>query len=284
MGLYENKYTYFLLEIFLPEEDKNLKNLREKIDYHIEKILVSLKTKPIIVSYLNKDTIIRYIFKPIDRKREKQISKLFQICLPEQINYNVKAIRKSQVSKLQRHTLDLKPVLYHGPDMETLKKKENWAPWQKETYDLLYDKYDQLKPPDMTSIIQLIDLSRILYKDFFFKYLYINNPENIAIIRYNYKSESESDCRSDIINLKAKKVYIINLLNFAPIGNDINNLLSIIEDLKLGAIFTVIDSEPKELIMTPPHIILLCNGKIFSSINLIQKNHDNWINIYIDQK
>jgi hypothetical protein len=144
---------------------------------------------------------------------------------------------------------------YDGSDIQVFYDSRNWHSWQRKIYDMIYEKSGKLKKPDDRTIVVIVDFDGNSGKTSFFKYLYVNDPINIGRITYG----TASQLRSAAINIGKKGLYIIDLARTKGINDKQEDLLSVIEDLKSGFVFSPMYGHSNELIMEPPHIIISAN-------------------------
>ena len=100
-----------------------------------------------------------------------------------------------------------------------------------------------------------VDLQGESGKLSFYKYLYISDKKNIG--RFDYGTASQ--LKSALLNKGEKKLYIIDLARSKGKAENQYDLLSVIECLKSGLIFSPIYGTGHELIIPPPHIIISSN-------------------------
>lgn len=277
----ENRYTFFSMNLEVPEMLINSDQTTKKLDDAIDMILYSMNacSKETHKVYKFDNSRITVIFKSLTRKRKGQLNKFCERYLDKEITFTTEAIDKYEVMGTLKVLKD-NPVysvkneaeLYNGRDIEIFHDKKNWHPWQKDLYDMIYDESRNIKTPDLRNIISLIDYAGNSGKSSFFKYLYVNDNEN-NIGRSSYGSASQ--LRSSIINQGVKKVYIIDLSRSKSKADREEDLLSAIEDCKSGLVISSMYGKYQELLMEPPHVII-CSNYLFKTEGL---SADRW-NIY----
>ena len=139
----DNKYTYFLIEINLPENYTN--HLKENLDDSIDMVLYSMgaanndpKNYKLIT---NKGNKIGQIFRCQSRKRKGQLNKFYSRYLPENLKISALGIDKDHVSELlSKAKINNFKVIseasknesnsYEGKDIAIFNNRKNWFNWQ----------------------------------------------------------------------------------------------------------------------------------------------------------
>lgn len=270
----ENKNNYFVLDIQIEDpylgEDHIESELNDGIDHVLYAMSVKADEKENYKALSFDKSRQIHIFRTDNRKRRGQLNKFCSRYLPntEFLNYTTKAIRADElpryINKIEKNenfklenlneNIALEKI-YTGSDIEVFKDKKNWHKWQQDIYKKIYNKDGTLKKPDLREIISIVDFVGNTGKSSFFKYIYVNDRENIGRITYG----TSNQLRSSIVNIGEKKLYIVDLARTKGSCDKQEDLLAAIEDIKTGAIFTAMYGKGKELIMEPPHIIISSN-------------------------
>jgi hypothetical protein len=127
--------------------------------------------------------------------------------------------------------------------------------WHKDIYDSLFDEEDQLKRADDRKITYILDLVGKSGKSQFYKWLFNKYPTIVGRLSYG----TASQLKSSMVNMGAKKIYIIDLARSLGKNDSQSDLLSAIEDLKSGLVINPMFGNGKILEMAPPHIIISTN-------------------------
>lgn len=77
---------------------------------------------------------------------------------------------------------------YSGKDIEIFNNRENWHPWQKDVYEMLFHKSGEILDGNDREIISLYDETGNTGKSSFFKYLYFHHSDEIGRITYGTAS------------------------------------------------------------------------------------------------
>lgn len=112
-----------------------------------------------------------------------------------------------------------------------------------------------MKKADHRTIYSLVDFDGNSGKSSYYKYLYINDPINIGRLSYG----TGSQLRSAAINMGKKNCYIIDLPRTKSRADNHDDLVSVIEELKSGSVFSPMYGRNAHLIMQPPIIIISSN-------------------------
>jgi hypothetical protein len=280
----ENKNSYFMLDIKVPGEDKIYKeNLENKIDL----IFSSLGTcyNQTYKFIKNDQKRIVYFFRTEKRKRRGQVVKFCEMHLPEDLVYKADAITKSYLDlsliKLEMDkTFDRleEPTKfndYNGEDLEIFDDEKNWFPWQRDIFKIIFHKDGSFREAHQRHIFSIIDVDGNSGKSSFFKYLFFKNPVEIGRLTY----ATASQLRSSSVNGGPKKLYIIDLARSKSRNDKEEDLLSVIEDIKGGLVVQNMYGASRQLLMSPPHIIISSNYRL--NYNLLSK--DRWRIFKIDK-
>lgn len=145
---------------------------------------------------------------------------------------------------------------YKGSDIDFLNDVDRRYPWQDELFSLLYkDPPFILQNPNDRDIIWITDEQGNTGKSKFVKYCYFHNKEQTTKISFG----SASQLRSAVISAGPKKLYFIDIPRTLGVDDAINNIISVIEDIKNGYLSSSFYGESKTLLMEPPHIVVFTN-------------------------
>ena len=273
----DNKNSYFAVSISIPSLILEYDKL-DQVDTEFDLILSAMQASSYVSRFerLDKKKII-YVFGTTRRKRKGQLIRLCEKFL-KSFDCAVDALTKSNFTKVidelknnQSYKNNIDPSIsnrYRGLDIKLFNDRKNWYEWQSTLYDKLFLKGGTFKVPDPRKIIFILDQEGNCGKSSFFKWLYFNHPQDIGRITYG----TSSQLRSSVLNIGPKKLYIVDLPRTKGKEDRIEELLSVGEDLKSGAITSNMRGHGATLLMEPPHVI-------FSSNYVIDQNalsEDRW--------
>jgi len=261
----ENKNTYFVLDLKVPEEQRN-ERYKDQLEDSVDLVSHSMGANNELYKFIRNDEgRIIYFFKTDKRKRKGQLTKFCERHLLESQEYNAKGISKPTL-EYELNLLKQKPEYnyseenyifteYNGEDIEIFNKEKNWFEWQKDVYKLIFEKNGKFKKPHPRHIYSLIDIKGNSGKSSFFKWLFCKYPNNIGRIGYG----TAAQLRSSAVNIGTKKLYVIDLARSKSKEDKQEDLLSVLEDLKNGLLTNAMYGSGKTLLMPPPHIIVSSN-------------------------
>lgn len=164
---------------------------------------------------------------------------------------------------------------YTGSDLRLFTVYDYWFPWQKKVKDMMYKKFpmQHIKAPDR-QVMWIQDVLGCSGKSKFAKYICFKD-KFAAKLPFG----TSNQMRSSIIAGGPKKIYFIDIPRTLGKEDDMDAVISVIEDLKNGFICTAMYGKAHTLMMDTPHVV------VFSNIACpIQKmSRDRWINYYIDR-
>ncbi len=211
------------------------------------------------------------------RKRKKTfLTNLDELC------YNKKYIQTARmfgtweenVSYISKEETGVGPVFsncpyYTGMDIEFLNKIEKRYPWQSALIDELLETHQlSFKTPDDRKIYWITDKTGNSGKSKFTKWLVIRYKSCVKV-----PFGTASQLRSSLIEAGPQLCYIIDIPRTLGRDDDINSLISVVEDLKNGFLVSSMYGKNKTLIMNPPHVVVFSNQNApFDSMS-----SDRWI-------
>jgi|APGre2960657404_1045060.scaffolds.fasta_scaffold25872_1 hypothetical protein len=107
-------------------------------------------------------------------------------------------------------------------------------------------------------IISIIDKEGNKRKSTFLKWLCYRR--SYEIVKFGYGSSQQ--LRSAFVNTNPKPVYLINLSRTKGYTDRMDDLYSVIEEVKNGHIASSMYGKHREVTMHPPHIIVFSNNKL----------------------
>jgi len=166
---------------------------------------------------------------------------------------------------------------YEGKDIRMLDDKSNRFEWQQSLLELVYDetKEEFVKPDDRT-ITWVVDKNGNTGKSKFVKWICVNRPDEVVKMSFG----TASQLRTSLVACGPKICYFIDIPRTIGKEDNINNLITVIEDLKNGHIVSSMYGKFGTLLIDPPHIIILSNQKC--PIKLMSK--DRWKRYEINKR
>lgn len=282
----ENKNSYFIIKATTTKNNQNNDFFTEQITNAFDVILGSMNATKESYLFKNKENFI-CLFKTINRKRNGQLNKFAERNFSnfdleftteglKKIDYDqtLMMCRKNKIYKILDEPESLISYLnYNGNDLKIFKEKADWHQWQREIYNNLFDNNNKIREADDRAIISIIDTGGNSGKSSFFKWVFLQNPNQIGRISYG----SSSQLRSVLTKNSAKKIYIIDLPRSKGRNDNELDLLSAIEDLKTGFVINNMYGDGGTLIMEPPHVIVSSNFILDRSA----LSKDRWIHYKI---
>jgi hypothetical protein len=145
---------------------------------------------------------------------------------------------------------------YKGENIRLLDKPIDRRPWQNTLLNFFYDESkERFLQSDDRSIYWVQDEIGTTGKSKFVKWLCINRPKEVVKIIYG----SPSQLRSAVIGAGVRRLYIIDLPRTSGKDDSLDNILSVVEDIKNGHIVSNMYGRHSQLLMDPPHILIFSN-------------------------
>jgi hypothetical protein len=276
----DNKNSYFYINIELDELNSENEFHKEKIENSVDLIFSAMKATDEIYKFEKEGRIIS-LFKTNNRKRKGKLNKFCERYLPENIESRkiggltkadfdaaINRIKHNKKYKIVEEPKLINKYEYKGEDIQIFNDQKSWRPWQKEIYKKIFNKDGKFHKPDPRRIISIVDFTGASGKSSFFKWLYVNHPNDIGRIGYG----TSAQLRSSVTNIGPKQLYIIDLSRSKGKGDKEEDLLSILEDIKSGLVINAMYGSGKQLVMDPPHVVVSSNYIL--NYNLLSK--DRW--------
>lgn len=286
----ENKCSFFKIQIALEQNLVSLEKRSENaLENEIDVILGRMNASSQVYKFESQDkSRIIYLFSTLTRKRRGQLEKL--LATSETVNklvyrYKTEALLKSEfTAQIKIHTSKLttkdKPQKfggYMGNDLKILNDFNNFYPWQKQVWNMLfYTNSSEFRPSDSREIIHLVDREGCTGKSKFAKKIFFDQPDEVGVITYG----TTSQINSSIVNLGPKKLYIIDLTRAKCRTDSEPALIAALESCKNGLVSKMMYGEGSALLMEPPHILIMSNSDLDKS--LLSK--DRWKVFEIENK
>jgi len=147
------------------------------------------------------------------------------------------------------------PTPYEASDLQIFNNTVNWYPWQKSFMELIFNNDLTLKDPDDRTILWIHDLMGNNGKSKLVKHICYNYPEEACKLSFGSSTQLRSAC----ITAGPKKLYFIDVPRTLGKDDDINDLISVIEDIKNGFIVSSMYGKHLQMMFDPPHIVVFAN-------------------------
>ncbi|AUM61699.1 Rep [uncultured virus] len=147
------------------------------------------------------------------------------------------------------------PTPYEASDLQIFNNSVNWYPWQKSFMELIFNKDLTIKEPDDRTIIWIQDLMGNSGKSKLVKHVCFNYPEESCKLSFGSSTQLRSAC----ITAGPKKLYFIDVPRTLGKDDDINDLISVIEDIKNGFVVSSMYGKHQQMMFDPPHIVVFAN-------------------------
>lgn len=223
------------------------------------------------------------------RKRYKTlINELDDYCDLKFRNNHLLQVARSTVSFLKFHPSEIyenryhivissdKEAEYRGRDIRVLNNIANFHPWQKDVYKIIWNEMEQkFNDPDPRSIYWIFDPRGNTGKSVFVKWLCVNKPDDVVKVSFG----TPNQLRSSLISAGGKTCYFIDIPRVSNKEDSVENLLTVIEDLKNGYLVSNFYGRYSSLIMEPPNVFIFSNEKCPKT----QMSQDRWRSYKIDK-
>lgn len=244
--------------------------LKEKIKDSVDLVLASMGVQENSEENFikNDNSRLIYIFKTKQRKRKGQLVKFCDRYLPKEIEYETEGVQKiyatEQLHKLRKHEnfrafgntkLEMEKE-YQGDDIKILDNRKNWKQWQIDILQTFFHEDFTFQPPTPRRIISLVDYKGGSGKSLFFKWLLVKLGEK-EISRISFGTATQ--LRSSVIRAGEKKMYILDLTRTKGKGDSEHGLLSVLESIVDGMIYSPMYGKSETLLMAPPHVLITSN-------------------------
>jgi hypothetical protein len=157
---------------------------------------------------------------------------------------------------------------YSGEDINFLEEQKSRFYWQDSLFQEIFASDEAyIKDADSRTILWITDEHGCSGKSKFVKYACFSNP-NCAKVSFG----SSTQLRSSLIALGRKKVYFIDIPRTLGKDDHLEDLISVLEDLKNGFLVSCMYGKYQSLMMDPPHVIVFSNQ--FAPFNTMSQ--DRW--------
>lgn len=145
--------------------------------------------------------------------------------------------------------------LYKGADISFLEKQSGMYPWQSCLYSELYiQDIQRFKDPDDRKIVWITDRYGNSGKSKFTKFMVLRHSGCTKIA-----FGSATQLRSSVISAGPMQLYIIDVPRTMSKDDDMNTIISVLEDIKNGFVCSSMYGKNSQLLMQPPHVVVFSN-------------------------
>ena len=277
----ENRSTFFMIRMDLDESTPVPESYKEEINNRLDLSLSDISPDSSVIYERNNrkssltDQMILLI-KTNKRKRRGQINKILEKNFKntserwqisplnkEMFHSKMKGVEIANKDSNNEYSFKLVEQegfdkSYKGEDLKIFENKENFRAWQKTIYNKIFDKYNLYNEPDPRKIISIVDKKGNTGKSSFWKYISFKHPNSVAKITFG----TASQLRTSIVNAGEKKLYILDVTRTMGKYDNIDDVLSVIEELKNGYVVTHMYGSDKKLLCKPPHVIISTNTEL----------------------
>ena len=270
----QNKASFFKVEFEFSELEIGDFVTSNEISNRMDLVLQLINASEEIYRFTTENKII-YLFSTESRKREGQLLKfvnkhVYKTRIQDAMSRPIiKALLKKKFYELiegfkKDRTLNNTEVPdqfpnYNGEDLQILENPENWHEWQVQLYKKLFYASGELKPapPEDRKIIFLYDPKGCSGKSTFFKWLFWKHSSLIGYLTVG----SASQLRSAVCKIPYKSIYLCDLARSTGSQDTsrLVDLMSLVEELKTGAIVNVMYGKHDLILQNKSHIIVSSN-------------------------
>ena len=281
----DNKNSYFAIAVNIPLNFKRFEKI-DKIDNKIDLVLSGMSSTSDVARFEKRDgQKIVYFFKSSKRKRHGQLVRLIEKFLP---NYNIDTDALTKTGFLNSIKEFKSNELYKGEDLNIFNDPTNYYPWQKKLESMVFNSDGTIKSIQNNGLSSESDIinRKIIFlydpignsgKSSWFKYWLFKYPNDIGAISYG----NTSQLKAAVVNIGPKKLFLIDLPRAKGRNDSEVELLSILEQIKNGAILGVnLYGSGESLLFSPPIVIVSSNYILRQ--DLLSK--DRWESYKINSK
>ncbi len=150
----------------------------------------------------------------------------------------------------------LVPV-YNQDDIAFLKDPEKRYPWQNAILTKIFDNVPHtVKTPDDRTVYWITDINGCSGKSKLVKFACVSNSECVKL-----SFSTAGQLRSALTHLGPKKVYWIDIPRTVGDDDSLNDILTVVEDLKNGHITSAYYGAYNQLMMAPPSVVIFSNDR-----------------------
>lgn len=262
----ENKNSYFLLDLRLPESKIGEEEYKNEVTNAVDLVLSAMGVDEEPQQYVKTDqSRIFYFFRTNMRKRKGQLVKFCHRYLPEDQSCTIEGVTKFHSEELQRDIknnrnyqkqISISRISYNGDDIKILDDRKNWKPWQIQIFEKFFNEDLTIKTANEREIYSIVDIEGQSGKSIFYKWMFVHiGAEQIGAITFG----TAAQLRASILNLGEKKLYILDLTRTKGKEDKEEDLMSVLESTKNGMVTSPMYGKGATLLMEPPHILITSN-------------------------
>lgn len=261
-----NKYKYWMFTW----NNENVVDYKSDID--LDQLEVFLKT--FCDSYVfqverESRTHIQGFFSSFSRKRKQTLLKLFEgvssiknLTIERMMGTKEEAYAYCTKTDTQieapRKFGFLMP--YKASDLALFQSHDRWYPWQFVIWEKLlessiYSSSIKITNPNDRTIIWVTDLYGNSGKSKFVKNICYKDNLNVCKLSFGSSAQLRSAC----ISAGQKQIYFIDIPRTLGRDDSINDIISVVEDIKNGFVVTTMYGLHKQLLFEPPHVVIFAN-------------------------
>lgn len=262
----DNKNSYFRVELILPElsllNDEIYNKQVLQIENKMDEIFSRIGTEDDIYLITRKSNAknLLYLFRTMKRKRVGVIRNLLEKRIDEEIKTDCGALRKTNFyraiedfKKNPEFLIKCEDSQYKGNDIKIFNDRKNWFKWQKDLYNIIFDKNGNFKTASDREIIFIKCPKGNTGKSTFIKWLFLQHPQDIGFITEG----TEAQIKSGVSNQDKKKCYFIDLPRTRTSKFSTLGLMNATETVKTGIITKVMFGSGRTMIMENPWIVMI---------------------------
>ena len=225
---------------------------------------------------VRKSTLLKQLAELADHPLERIRVDKMEGTWEQALSYCSKADSRVEDKYFQRCSQSIKVELenkYNFKDLELVKNPDTRYPWQNDMINILFDQEPEcLKTPDDRTIIWVTDREGCSGKSKLVKYLCSYNT-NICKLSFG----TANQLRSSVVSLGARQLYIIDIPRTLGSDDSLNDILSVIEDIKNGYVVSSFYGAYSKLICNPPHVVVFSN--VDCPLEKLSKDRWKWYTI-----
>lgn len=263
----ENKYREWVATIFTPRNERLENRLLEVVLVPIcEKYAFQLEVTPTTEKYH-----FQVALKLKDRKRHSTLLNMLSKSLgvaPQFITIDRQRGTWEEsvkyVTKEESRAPEAEPCLsvgtlapYSGQDIKVLDDETSRFPWQQELFKEFFNNSPvNLLPANDREVWWITDEQGCSGKSLFIKYCCYNNS---AIKKITFGTSHQ--LRSSVIDAGPALMYIVDIPRTKGVEDHLNNIITVVEDIKNGFVVSNFHGKSRQLMINPPHVLIFSNIK-----------------------
>lgn len=262
----DHKYKSWVMTIFIPDGNTSITRTTFElvISEYADKYAFQIEVTP-----TTGKEHLQVAFLMTDRKRQSTIINFFakELAIDKEFitvdrMYGTWEESLSYVTKNDSRKDGELPVVstnvvvpYRGQDLDIVSSPETRFPWQNELLDMVFEGSPlHIQPASDREVHWIVDRQGCSGKSLFVKYLCFNNE---AVKKISFGTSNQ--LRSGVIDAGPAKVYVVDLPRTLGKEDHLNNIITVIEDLKSGFVVSNFHGKSRQLMIMPPHVIVFAN-------------------------